>query len=51
MAMMGVVKQIAWVCQLLMEKGLSAGYFPERAKLYHICPKEEGSGAFEESGI
>jgi hypothetical protein len=30
------------------------GYFPEPAKLYHICPKEEeaeASAAFEEAGI
>jgi hypothetical protein len=45
MTMMGASKQIARVFQLLMEKGLSVGYFPEPAKLYHICPKEEEAEA------
>jgi hypothetical protein len=42
------------VFQLLMEKGPSMGYFPEAAKLYHICPKEEeteAKAAFKEAGI
>ncbi len=54
LAMMGTGKRIVWVFQLLMEKGLSVGYFPEPAKPYHICPKEEEAearAAFEESGI
>ena len=37
-----------------MEKGPSVGYFPELAKSYHICPKEEEAearAAFEEAGI
>jgi hypothetical protein len=37
-----------------MEKGPSVGYFPEPAKSYHICPKEEEAearAAFEEAGI
>jgi hypothetical protein len=52
--MMGASKRIARVFQLLMEKGPSVGYFPEPAKSYHICPKEEEAearAAFEESGI
>jgi hypothetical protein len=52
--MMGASKRIARVFQLLMEKGPSMGYFPEPAKLYHICPKEEEAearAAFEEAGI
>jgi hypothetical protein len=52
--MMGAGKRIARVFQLLMEKGLSVGYFPEPAKSYHICPKEEEAearAAFEEAGI
>ncbi len=52
MAMMGMSKWIARVFQLLMEKGPSVGYFPEPAKLYHICPKEEEAearAAFEEA--
>ncbi len=54
LAMMGASKRIARVFQLLMEKGPSIGYFPEPAKLYHICPKEEEAearAAFEEAGI
>jgi hypothetical protein len=54
MAMMGTSKRIARVFQLLMEKGSSVGYFPEPAKLYHICPKEEEAearAAFEVAGI
>jgi hypothetical protein len=54
MAMMGMSKRIARVFQLLMEKGPSVGYFPEPAKLYHICPKEEEAearAAFEAAGI
>ncbi len=54
LAMMGASKRIARVFQLLMEKGPSVGYFPEPAKLYHICPKEkeaEARAAFEEAGI
>jgi hypothetical protein len=54
LAMMGAGKRIARVFQLLMEKGPSVGYFPEPAKLYHICPKEEEAearGAFEEAGV
>jgi hypothetical protein len=42
------------VFQLLMEKGPSVGYFPEPAKSYQICPKEEEAearAAFEEAGI
>jgi hypothetical protein len=39
LAMMGTGKWIVWVFQLLMEKGLKMGYYPELAKLYHICPK------------
>ncbi len=52
--MMGAGKQIARVFQLLMEKGPSMGYFPEPAKSYHICPKEEEAearAAFKEAGI
>jgi hypothetical protein len=52
--MMGASKRIARVFQLLMEKGPNMGYFPEPAKLYHICPKEEEAearAAFEEGGI
>jgi hypothetical protein len=45
MAMMGASKRIARVFQLLMEKDPSVGYFPEPAKLYHICPKEEEAKA------
>jgi len=51
--MMGVGKRIARVFQLLMEKGPSVGYFPEPAKSYHICPKEEEAearAALEEAG-
>jgi hypothetical protein len=51
---MGAGKRIARVFQLLMEKGPSVGYFPEPAKSYHICPKEEEAearAAFEEAGI
>jgi hypothetical protein len=51
--MMGASKRIARVFQLLMEKGPSVGYFPEPAKSYHICPKEEEAevrAAFEEAG-
>jgi hypothetical protein len=54
MAMMGASKQIARVFQLLMEKGTSVDYFPEPAKLYHICPKEEEAearAAFKEAGL
>jgi hypothetical protein len=54
LAMMGASKRISRVFQLLMEKGPSVGYFPEPAKSYHICPKEEEAearGAFEEAGI
>jgi hypothetical protein len=54
LVMMGAGKRIARVFQLLMEKGLSVGYFPEPAKSYHICPKEEEAEArvaFEEAGI
>jgi hypothetical protein len=54
MAMMSASKWIARVFQLLMEKGPSVGYFPEPAKLYHICPKEEEAearAAFEEAGL
>jgi hypothetical protein len=54
LAMMGASKRIARVFQLLMENGPSMGYFPEPAKLYHICPKEEeveARAAFEEAGI
>jgi hypothetical protein len=54
MAMMGTSKRIAKVFQLLMEKGLSVGYFPEPAKSYHICPKEEEAearAAFKAAGI
>ncbi len=53
-AMMGASKRIARVFQLLMEKGPSVGYFPEPAKSYHICPKEEEAearAAFEAAGI
>jgi hypothetical protein len=42
------------VFQKLMEKGPSVGYFPEPAKSYHICPKEEEAearAAFKEAGI
>ena len=52
--MMGTGKWIARVFQLLMEKGPSMGYFPEPAKLYQICPKDEeaeAKAAFEEAGI
>ena len=52
--MMGTGKRIARVFQLLMEKGPSVGYFPEPAKSYHICPKEEEAearAAFKEPGI
>jgi len=52
LAMMGAGKRIARVFQLLMEKGPSD--FPEPAKSYHICPKEEEAearAAFEEAGI
>ena len=53
--MMGAGKWIARVFQLLTEKGPSVGYFPEPAKSYHICPKEEEAGearaALEEAGI
>jgi hypothetical protein len=52
--MMSAGKQIARVFQLLMEKGPSVGYFPEPAKSYHICPKEEEAearAAFKEAGI
>ncbi len=52
--MMGASKRIARVFQLLMEKGPSVGYFPEPAKSYHICLKEEEAkarAAFEEAGI
>jgi hypothetical protein len=54
LAMMGAGKRIARVFQLLMKKGPSVGYFPEPAKPYHICPKEEEAearAAFEEAGI
>jgi hypothetical protein len=54
MAMMGASKRIARVFQLLMEKGPSVGYFPEPAKSYHICPKEEEAEArvaFKEVGL
>jgi hypothetical protein len=54
LAMIGAGKWIARVFQLLMEKGPSVGYFPEPAKSYHICPKEdeaEARAAFEEAGI
>jgi hypothetical protein len=54
MAMMGAGKRIARVFKLLMEKGPSVGYFPEPAKSYHICPKEEEAearAAFEEAGL
>jgi hypothetical protein len=54
LAMMGASKRIVRVFQLLMEKGLSMGYFPESVKMYHICPKEEEAearAAFEEAGI
>ncbi len=53
LAMMGASKRIARVFQQLMEKGPSVGYFPEPAKSYHICPKEEEAearAAFEEGG-
>jgi hypothetical protein len=35
-------------------EGPKRGHFPEPAKLYHICPKEEEAearAAFEEAGI
>jgi hypothetical protein len=54
LAIMGASKRIARVFQQLMEKGPSVGYFPEPAKSYHICPKEEEAearAAFEEAGI
>jgi hypothetical protein len=54
LAVMGAGKRIARVIQLLMEKGPSVGYFPESAKSYHICPKEEEAEArvaFKEAGI
>jgi hypothetical protein len=54
LAMIGASKRIARVFQLLMEKGPSMGYFPEPAKSYHICPKEEEAEArvaFKEAGI
>jgi hypothetical protein len=54
LAMMGASKRIARVFRLLMEEGPSVGYFPEPAKSYHICPKEEEAearAAFEEAGI
>jgi hypothetical protein len=54
LVMMGASKRIARVFQLLMKKGPSVGYFPEPAKLYHICPKEEEAEAravFEEAGM
>jgi hypothetical protein len=54
LVMMGAGKRIARVFQLLMEKGPSMGYFPEPAKLYHICLKEEEAearAAFKEAGI
>jgi hypothetical protein len=52
--MMSASKRIARVFQQLMEKGPSVGYFPEPAKSYHICPKEEEAtarAAFKEAGI
>ena len=54
LAMMGAVKQIVKIFRLLMEKGLSVGYFPDPSKSYHICPKEQEAAAreaFEEAGI
>ncbi len=54
LAMIDASKRIARVFQQLMEKGPSVGYFPEPAKLYHICPKEaeaEARAAFDEAGI
>jgi hypothetical protein len=54
LAMMGASKRIAQVFQQLMEKGPSVGNFPEPAKSYHICPKEEEAearAAFGEAGI
>ncbi len=54
LAMMGASTSIARVFLLLMEKSPSVDYFPEPAKSYHICPKEEEAearAAFKEAGI